>query len=1132
MKCPQCESDSREGVKYCEDCGARLELTCPRCAAQLPAGKRFCGECGFDLKSALTSSFAPAAAFSHPSPSDAVGESTSIFPVIGERKQVTALFSDLSGYTVLSEKLDPEEIKEIMGQIFSRINEVVAKYEGFIEKYVGDAALALFGVTTSHEDDPLRAIRAASEIHRQIAAISPRYEEKSGQALLMHTGINTDLVITGEVDPEKGTHTVIGDAINLAARLSTLAKPDEILVTNNTYRRAEGYFNFQRLEPTKIKGKSAPIEVYKFLAHKEIPSKTHRLSGLRADLIGRSAELAQLQSALQRLRRGEATVMEICGEAGTGKSRLIEEFKANIDSGKIEWLEGYAYPYSQNIPYYPFINLFNRVWKIEEGDTPERVKNKIENHYRRLSRDSETLVPYIGSLYSLKYPQIEGVNPDYWKLRLHEAMQKTLEAFSEQAHTVICLEDIHWADPSSINLVRSLTPAFSEPILFIYVYRPPFNLFTQDQQKNIGKRYLQIQLKDLSPLEAEDMIESLLSSRIIPHELRQFIREKVEGNPFYLEEVINTLIDFGALARVDGHWRLTRAISDSDAPSTVQGVISARLDRLDNNSKRVLQEAAVIGRDFLYEILRQSTKLKKNIDQYLHCLEQNGIIRRKSLTPDLEYVFKHALTHEVVYRGLLKKDRQAIHERIAHVIETLFKERLSEFYEALAFHYEHSNALQKSVHYLLKSGEKSLKKYAVEESHQYFNKAFNLLLTKSKKNPKNIRQLLDLLFQWSWVFHYRGDFKGLKQLLQSHEQLVKELNDQSRRGMYHALLGLALYETGQVTEANKSLRQALRLGELIKDERVTGYSSCWLAWSCTELGLLDEAIHYGQKAMAISQRLVSDEYIFFGSVSGMGMAYWYRGDRKNTFEAGKDLLEYGREHASIRSLVLGHFITGCSYLIGGDFASAIECFRRSVQVSADPWYSQFPRMLLGLSYLFCDKLAEAEEALQQVIDYSEQFDTELIKSPAKTLLGVIAIAEGKISSGLKMIQAAQKEYLEGNRRYAYATSEGIIGKIYLKMAEGAPLRLAMIKNFASLLKHVPFAGRKAELHLNKSIEVAKEIGAQSTLGAAYLDLALVHTKRGNKDRARRCALNAIEAFEQCDAEIFIKQAREILASMP
>lgn len=1131
MKCPICESDSREGVKYCEDCGAKLEFKCPRCAAKLPAGKRFCGNCGLDLGSSSTPSFVPAKSSTHPPLSETDEESIPLPSPVAERKQVTALFTDLSGYTDLSEKLDPEEVKEIMDQIFSRISEVIVKYEGFIEKYVGDAVLALFGVTISHEDDPLRAIRAASEIHQQIASISDKFKKRSGQSLLMHTGINTDFVITGEVDQETGTHTVIGDAINMAARLSTLAKPDEIIVSKNTYHGAEGYFKFERLPPVQIKGKSIPVQAYKFLAHKEIPSKIHRLSGLRADLIGRKADLAQLQSAFKQLSLGEGTFFEICGEAGTGKSRLIEEFKAAIESEEIQWLEGYAYPYSQNIPYYLFINLFNKAWKIEEGDSPDRVKNKIETHYRQLYRNSEELIPYFGSLYSLKYPEIDDVNPEFLKLRLHEAVQKAIAAFSQQTPTVLCLEDIHWADPSSIDLVRSLVTASSKPMLFIYTCRPPFDLFPKDQQENIKKRYQQIRLKELSSLEAEDMIESLLGSKMIPHELRQFIREKVEGNPFYLEEVINTLIDSGALVRVNSHWWLTRSINDSDIPSTVQGVISARLDRLDNNSKWVLQEAAVIGRRFLYAVLKQVTRLKKSIDQYLDSLEQNGIISRKSITPDLEYIFKHALTHEVAYRGLLKKDRQAIHEHIAHVIEILFKERLSEFYEALAFHYEHSNSLQKSVYYLLKSGEKSLRKYSVEESHQYFNKAFNLLLAKSNKTHEDILQLLDLLFQWSWVFHYRGDFRGLKELLESHQQLVKEVDDPSRLGMYYALYGLALYETGNLKEADKTLREAIRLAEQIEDERIMGYASSWLAWNCTELGLLDEAIHHGQKAQTISQRLVSEKYIFFGSLSGMGLAYFYKGDRGNTFKAGKTLLEYGQQNASIRSLVLGHFILGCSHLIGGDFTSAIECFNRSIQISADPWYSQFPRMLLGFSYISCNQFAEAEDALKQVMDYSEQFDTELIKSPASTLLGVISIAKGKFGQGLKMLKSVQKEYLESERKYAYATSEDILGKIYLRMVEGAPVSPAMIKNFGFLLKHMPFASRKAEQHFSKAIQVAREIGAESTLGMAYLDLALLHRKKGRKGNARECVLKSLEIFKRCDAEVFLQQAREIFTSL-
>ena len=286
------------------------------------------------------------------------------------------MFSDLSGYTAMSEKLDPEEVKEIMSRIFGEIAQVVTKYEGFIEKFIGDAVVAFFGVPMAHEDDPIRAIKVAREIHELVAAMSPEVEKRTGKPISMHTGINTGLVVTGEVNTEKGTHGLAGDTINVASRLSSLAKAGEILVGHDTYRQAEGHFTFEDLEPTTLKGKTEPVQVHKVISSKERPVTIHRLSGLKADLIGRKAELTQLREAVENLRKGRGSIFSLCGDAGTGKSRLIEEFKSSLDLKDIQWIEGHAYAYSQNIPYFPLIDLLNRVLRIEEDDPPENVKEK------------------------------------------------------------------------------------------------------------------------------------------------------------------------------------------------------------------------------------------------------------------------------------------------------------------------------------------------------------------------------------------------------------------------------------------------------------------------------------------------------------------------------------------------------------------------------------------------------------------------------------------------------------------------------------------------------------------------------------------------------------------------------------
>jgi class 3 adenylate cyclase/ABC-type dipeptide/oligopeptide/nickel transport system ATPase component len=747
MNCPKCQSENRDGIRFCEQCGAKMELECPNCKAKIPPGKKFCGDCGHRLEAEPSLKTKP------------------LSTTDSERKHVTVLFSDMSGYTAMTEKLDPEETKEIMGKIFGEISKVVAKYGGFIEKFIGDAVMALFGVPQSHEDDPVRAIKASREIHDVVSSFSSEFEKRIGKALCMHTGICTGLVVTGEVNFEKGTHGVLGDTINTAARLSGLAKPGEVVISPDTYSQSEGYFNFEVLEPTTVKGKAEPIKPYRVISPKDDPTKTHRLSGMRAELIGRKVEMAQLQEAITNLKQGKGSIFSIVGDAGTGKSRLIEEFKASLNFDEVQWREGHAYAYSQNIPYFPLIDLLSKAWQITEGDNPEQVRNKVETGAGFLISDRKDLIPYIGSLYSIKYPEMENVSPEYWKVKLHEAVQLILSALTRRSQTIICIEDLHWADPSSVELLRNIFSDFRYLAVFLCIYRPTFNLFTSHQAGTI-KSYQEIRLHDLSPTDAQSMVESLLKTDSAPGELKKFIRDRVEGNPFYLEEVINSLLETAILVGEDGQWTLTKPLIEANIPSTVQGVISARLDRLETETKRILQEASVIGRAFLYEILKRITELKDQIDRSLMGLERLDLIRTRSLQPELEYIFKHALTQEVVYNGLLKKERQNIHEKIGQVMEELFQDRLTEFYEALSYHYKQGFSIFKAVDYLIKAGEKSKERHSIEETHQYYKEAFEILFNYPNRSKKEDALLIDILINWGVVFSIRGNYKGLNELFQ------------------------------------------------------------------------------------------------------------------------------------------------------------------------------------------------------------------------------------------------------------------------------------------------------------------------------------------------------------------------------
>jgi len=414
MQCPKCQFQNIDGARFCNACGFQFTISCPKCNRTNPPDSKFCNECGYDFTktSAIT-----------PQPIE-----TPCQPTITdqERKHVTVMFSDLSGYTAMTEKLDPEEVKEIMDRIFGKISQVVVKYEGFIEKFVGDAVMAIFGVPKAHEDDPVRAIRAAREIHSLVKEISPTLTKTIGRPLYMHTGINTGLVVAKEIDFEKGTHGVLGDTINVASRISGLSKTDEIIVGLETFHQAEGYFNFEKFNLTTVKGKEEPIQIYKVLSPKETISKTHRLSGLRAELIGRKVEMEQLKEAVDNLKQGKSAIFSIIGEAGTGKSRLIEEFRKSLDQEIIQWREGHCYGYSQNIPYFPLIDLFSRTWQIKEGDSPDQIRQKVEERALVTLRKRKDLIPYIGNLYSLTYKEMEQVSPQQFKAKLHEAIKLIL----------------------------------------------------------------------------------------------------------------------------------------------------------------------------------------------------------------------------------------------------------------------------------------------------------------------------------------------------------------------------------------------------------------------------------------------------------------------------------------------------------------------------------------------------------------------------------------------------------------------------------------------------------------------------------------------------------------------------------
>jgi tetratricopeptide (TPR) repeat protein len=607
-----------------------------------------------------------------------------------------------------------------------------------------------------------------------------------------------------------------------------------------------------------------------------------------------------------------------------------------------------------------------------------------------------------------------------------------------------------------------------------------------------------------------------------------------EGNPLYLEEVVNSLIESEALVNDNDGWKLTMSLSEAGISPTVHGVISARLDRLDKETKRILQEASVIGRAFLYVILEGVTQLKNWADPSLSRLEQLDLIRAKSLQPELEYMFKHALTQEVVYNGLLIKERKSVHERIGLEMEQIFHDRLGEFYETLAYHFKRGKSVHKAVDYLIKSGEKSLRRYAVEESHQYFKEAFDLLSINLEKSLNNKEALIDLLNKWSFVYYYRGDYKGLLDLLEAHRHIAESLADKKRLGMFFVWLGCALCHRERFQGSYKYLTKAFKLGEEDENHQVIGYASTWLTWTCAELGFLDEADGFAEIALEVYRSVNSDHYIYFISQAGLGYVHWYRGEKQKAFEVGEALLEFGRKHTNLRSMVMGHFFKGFSHQVAGDLPAATTCFQKAIKVSADPWYSQFPKLALCYAQISSGQFLEAEAALQEIVSFNRECGAEIVGTPAQFLLGPLLIAQGHLSKGMKILEDIQNTWRESGFKLRYIISEYIIARTYAQIAQGAhsmsPSKV--LKNLGFLLKRVPFAGRKALEHFNRAIEVASEIEAWGLLGRAYLDLGLFYKAKSRNDQAVQYLSRAIELFEQSDAKVYLKQAQDALNNNP
>nr|MDA3916514.1 AAA family ATPase [Deltaproteobacteria bacterium] len=974
-------------------------------------------------------------------------------------------------------------------------------------------------------------IHTAIEIHKLVEELSPKFEKQNLGKLSMHTGINTGLVITGDKYIGKGRQGLAGDTINIASRLTGLAKSGEIVIGPETYKMAMHHFSFDPGDPVHVKGKKDPIKVFKINDSEKHRKKKKQLKGVQAELVGRDNESIRFGDVVKSLKKGTGSVLCLYGTAGIGKSRLVEEFKAVTN---VYWLEGYTYPYTKNISYFPIIALFDQALSIKDDDSSENRKSKIEKGIGSLIQDSKDIIPYIGKLYSLDYPEIESVSPEFFKSKLFDAVYQLLKVMTKDRPTIICFEDLHWADPSSLELIHFIHSKFEAPVIFLYVTRPVIRIFSEPQIEKMNMEYHEINLKDLSASDSKMMVQSLLKTKKLPSDLELLIEKKTQGNPFYLEEIINSLIESKVLVKNDDAWELKRKIVESDISSSIHGVIAARVDRLESDSKRILQEASVIGRSFYYEIINKINETKKDINICLETLEGFDFIKAKAnenqTKIDLEYIFKHALTQEVVYNGLLKAQRKIIHEKIGTVIEAIFHDRLPEFYETLAHHFLKGSSTLKAVDYLIKSGDKSLQIYSLDESNDYFQKAFDLLDTIDKKTAQTNEIMIDLLIRWALVFYYNGTFYDLGKLLSSQEHLIANMEDNEIKGMFIAWQGYVLNFVGKYVKSETLLKKALDLGTRIDNKKVTGYACTWLAWVCADLGFFERGIEYGKRANKIAEELKQDHYLYYKSLAGIGYNYSNMGYASECIKIGEKIVLYGNRHSQTRCIAIGYFIKTNGYMQFGNFNKAIASGEKAVTVSADPFYKYAFSLSLNFTYLLNNDVKKTEELLRDAMPFFKNNKDIFSGDLAAVANSMVLVVNGRMAEGLKIAKKMEQTFTRQKQLSILMGTRFSLGKVYLKIIQKTvPISiLTMLKNIGFIIQNVPTAYKKAIYWYSKTIEIAEETGALGKKAQALLDLGILYRIKKQNSKAKEHLEKAIELFEEVGAYAFLKQAKEEL----
>jgi class 3 adenylate cyclase/tetratricopeptide (TPR) repeat protein len=1086
MNCAQCGADNPSGMNFCGQCGAPLGSACPSCGASNPPDHKFCGHCGGLLAGPGPREGTAPEAYAPGLPIAGAGGT-----LPGEMKQVTVLFCDIVNSTPLTERLGPEAMRDLVHTFLEASLAEMRRYGGTAPQFTGDGFLAVFGAPVTEEDHVRRALLAALAIRRAVSGGANR----EGLDLLVRIGVHTGPVVFGPVaDKLPMDYTVIGDTANVAARLQDAAEPGTILISEATHLLSQDYTRVEPVGPLSLKGKTEPLAAYRLIG------VSHRRSGLReaisprtASFVNRDSEFAVLSNILRQVENGRGQAVGLVGEPGIGKSRLVAEFHNQLAAGRVTWVEGRCLSYGTGIPYLLALDLLRSNCGIVETDTPDLVIEKLYSSLREAGMDPDEHGPVL--LHLLEISDGAGspalLSPEAVKSKAFETLRQLNIKRSAGCPLVLVLEDLHWVDKISEEFLGFLTENVRDArILLLATYRPGYH------PPWLDKSYAgQTPLQPLSRDHSIQMVRSVLRPERLIELVTEEIVTKADGNPFFLEQ----------LALHAGEARDLR--SDLMVPNTIHDVVMARIDRLPDAAKRLLQTAAVIGREFPLRLLTAVWRGPEPLEDQLRELSRLEFIYERVETGGSVYVFRHALTQETAYGSLLERHRRAHHGAIGHALEQLHPERPEEVAELLALHFGRSAEAEKSIDYAILAGEKSQRRWANSEALNYFNDVLHRLDLLPDTEANRLRRIDAVLEQGDGKFAL-GQHAQHIQALDQIRDIVEQSDDPRRRATWHYWRGFAHMLTGgrpdiAIDHCNKAAAFAAAAG---LREIKANVESC-LAQGYLIAGRFREAIESGERALASFESL-GNLWWAGRTITHLSPAAIALGEWDTSLHYCRRAIEHGTTLNDVRLKVIGLWRMGVTYIQQGDPERGIQYCNEALALEPLPYDAATAKGARGYGEIKAGRIDAGIADLSEAVAWLESSRLRYPRWRFSVLL-----AEGHLRHGDR---AAARSLIEGilepSRTMGYPHFEA----------------LACWLMCECLASEDPAS---AEPYVETAMSILERIGARNELARAMVTRAALRQTAGDLTAARQLLDGAdaiFRALGTVDEPDRVKTARAAL----